>query len=169
MRNIQSIITNIEKIWNKLSPDYPFRYSFLDERVYNMYRAENRLGKSFLYLTVIAIFIACLGLFGLICFSTEQKTKEIGIRKVLGASVQSIYYLLSKSFLKQICLASVVALPTAYYLMQNWLNDFVYRVNVDMETFMLVLSLTLIITVISISFQAIKAARTNPVDSLKYE
>ena len=169
VRNIQSIITNIEKIWNKLSPDYPFRYSFLDERVYNMYRAENRLGKSFLYLTVIAIFIACLGLFGLICFSTEQKTKEIGIRKVLGASVQSIYYLLSKSFLKQICLASVVALPTAYYLMQNWLNDFVYRVNVDMETFMLVLSLTLIITIASISFQAIKAARANPVESLKYE
>lgn len=168
-RNIQGIITDIEKIWKKFSPDDPIRHSFLDERVYNMYRSENRLGQSFLYLTVIAIFIACLGLFGLICFSTEQKTKEIGIRKVLGASVQSIYYLLSKSFLKQICLASLISFPTAYFLMNNWLNNFVYRVNIGFGTYILVIFFTLAITIISINYQAIKASRANPVDSLKYE
>lgn len=167
--DIQVTISKLEDIWEKFSSEHPFIFSFLDDRVEKMYRAENRLNQSFKFLTLMAIFIACIGLLGLISFTAEQKTKEIGIRKVLGASVSSLYYLLSKNFIKHIVLAAVIAFPFAYYLMHNWLNDFVYRVRIGPELFLLSFIMILLLTIICIAYHTLRAALSNPVDSLRYE
>jgi putative ABC transport system permease protein len=166
---IQDTISKIEAVWKKFSTDFPFVYSFLDERIENIYRAENRLSQSITYLTFIAIFIASIGLLGLISFTSEQKTKEIGIRKVLGASTLSIYSLLYKPFIKRMGVASIAAFPCAFYLMKNWLNAFVYRTKLSVNLFLLTLLTVLTITFITITFYVIKAALSNPVDILRYE
>lgn len=152
-----------------MAPDMPFSYQFLDESFDNMYRAEQRVGKVALSFALLAIFIACLGLFGLAAYMAEQRTKEIGVRKVLGASVTSITALLSKDFVKLVCIASLIAFPVAWWAMSTWLRDFAYRVNISWWVFALAGFIALLIAVLTVSSHAIKAALTNPVKSLRNE
>jgi putative ABC transport system permease protein len=167
--NIEKTIAFLEKTWNKFSAGYPFDYTFLDDRIASLYRSEQNIGTVFNYFTFLVIFIACLGLFGLASFTAERRTKEIGIRKVLGAPVSSILLLLSKEFAKWVLLANIIAWPAAYIIMDKWLESFAYRTSIGMETFFLSSGLALAIALITISYQCIKAALSNPVDSLKYE
>ncbi len=147
----------------------PFSYRFLDEAFDQMYRAEQRTGKIALIFSVLAIVIACLGLFGLATFMAEQRTKEIGIRKVLGATVNNVLTLLSKDFLKLVLIAFVVAAPVAWWGMNKWLQDFTYRTQISWWVFLLAGAAALVIALFTVSFQAIKAAITNPVKSLRTE
>ncbi len=164
---IRNIISGVEKIWRTFSPDLPYRYSFLDENVYNMYKAENRLGQSFLYLTIIAVIITILGLFGLVSFIIEQKTKEMGIRKVLGATGGSVVWHISKDFLLLIMLANVVSWPAAYYMMNHWLRQFIYRIDIGILIFIISFFINIIITLAAIGYQTVKIANINPVNSLR--
>jgi putative ABC transport system permease protein len=166
-KNIQNTLTFIEKKVTKYGQ--PFSYSFFDERVNNMYADENRLSKIFNSFSLLTIFIACLGLLGLAAFTAEQRTKEIGIRKTVGASVSNILILLTKDFVKWIILSSVIALPLAYYLMEKWLQNFAYHINPGWLPFILAAFLTFTIVLMTVGFQVIKAATTNPINSLKYE
>jgi len=167
--NIPKTIAFIEDTWKKFSPEYPFEYSFLDEQVDRMYRTEQRLGRSFFHFTIIAIFIAYLGLFGLVSFSAERRTKEIGIRKVLGAQISNITWLLSKEFLFLVFIANIIAWPIAYYFMNKWLQNFAYRTNIGLGIFLTSGMIALVIAFLTVSYQSIKAATANPVDSLRYE
>jgi putative ABC transport system permease protein len=167
--NIEETIDLLEKTWNKFSAGFPFDYTFLDDRIDNLYRSEQSIGTVFNYFTILVIFIACLGLFGLASFTAEQRTKEIGIRKVLGASVSSIVMLLSREFAKWVVFANITAWPAAYFIMNKWLENFAYRTNIGIQTFFLAAGLALAIALITVSYQCIKAALSNPVDSLKYE
>ncbi|NIR49132.1 FtsX-like permease family protein [candidate division KSB1 bacterium] len=150
-------------------PGQPFEYYFLDSHFDQLYRSEQRLGEIFKYFAFLAIFIACLGLFGLAAYTAEQRTKEIGIRKVLGASVAGIVGLLSKDFVKMVLIANVIAWPIAWYAMHRWLQNFAYRIDIDWFVFALAGGLALIIALATVSSQAIKAALINPVESLRYE
>ena len=147
----------------------PIEYSFFDEEYNRQYQNEIRTGKVLAIFSILAIFIACLGLLGLSSFITEQRTKEIGIRKIQGASTGKILKLLFREFVKWILLATIIAWPIAYFLMKVWLENFAYRI--DFPWFSMVLSavVTLLIAIITVSFQTIRAARANPADSLKYE
>ena len=147
----------------------PFSYRFLDDSFNEMYRAEQRAGTIALIFSVLAIFIACLGLFGLATFIAEQRTKEIGIRKVLGASVQGIVSMLSKDFLKFVAIAFVIAVPVAWYSMDLWLHDFAFRINISWWIFIVAGGAAFLIALLTVSFQAIKAAIANPVESLRRE
>lgn len=167
--DIPGTIAFVESTWKKFYPDRMFRYSFLDETLDQMYSKEHKLGTMFSCFTFLAILIAGMGLFGIASFTTEQMTKEIGIRKTLGASIISIYLLLSKSFMKWILLANVVAWPIAFFAMNKWLQNFAYRVNIGIWVFVLSASLALIIALVTVSYQSIKAALANPVESLRYE
>jgi putative ABC transport system permease protein len=149
-------------------PGYPFEYSFLDENIKRMYDAEKKQGNIFNYFTFVAIFIACLGLYGLALNMTEQRTKEIGIRKVLGSRVSGIVLMLSKESLTLVFIANLIAWPLAFYTMNTWLQSFVYRINIGIGTFVLSSALALIIAMLSITHQSVKAATANPVDSLRY-
>ncbi len=167
--NIQSLTTQIQNKWKALAPGLPFSYHFLNESFDEMYRAEQRVGKIALIFSVLAIFIACLGLFGLATFIAEQRTKEIGIRKVLGASVQGIVQMLSKDFMKLVAIAFVFAAPLAWWAMHSWLNDFAYRINIEWWMFAAAGFGALFIALATVSFQAIRAAIANPVKSLRTE
>ena len=158
-----------KETWKKMIPYYPLDYFFLDESFEQMHIADKKMGEIFTVFSILAIFVACLGLFGLAAFTAEQKTKEIGVRKVLGASVSNIYLLLSREFLKWVVLGNIMAWPIAFYAMHKWLQNFVYRVNIGWEIFLLSAVAALIISVLTVSFQSIKAAVANPVDSLRYE
>lgn len=159
----------IEKIVKRHNPAYPFEYHFLDEDFEKMYKAEAIMGQLTKYFAGIAIFISCLGLFGLALFTAEQRTKEIGVRKVLGASVASIVYLLSKDFLKLVLIANLIALPLGWYFMTNWLNDFADRMELSWWIFAVAFIATVIIAIVTLSFHAIKTAVANPVNSLRTE
>ncbi|WP_232541009.1 ABC transporter permease [Spirosoma endbachense] len=161
------LLATIEKSWKKVNPDTPFSYSFLDQDFQRNYEKEQRTSSIVLYFTLIAIVIACLGLFGLVAFSAEQRTKEIGIRKVLGASVVSIVALLSKDFLQLILVAILIATPIAWYGMTQWLHDFAYKVDIEWWVFALAGLLALGTALLTVSFQSIKAALMNPVTSLR--
>lgn len=167
--NISETIKFINDLWMKYSPEFPFEYSFLDETFNSLYKSEERLGKIFGYFALLGIFIACMGLFGLAFFMAEQRTKEIGVRKVLGASVPGIVLLLSKEFTKWVLVANIIAWPIAWYVMSKWLQNFAYRVNIGIWVFILSASLALMIALITVSYQSIKAALANPVESLRYE
>ena len=155
--------------WADFSPGFPFEFRFLDEDLDRLYRAEAELGKLFTFFAVIAIFVACLGLFGLAAYSTEQRTKEIGIRKVLGASTQSITVLLSGEFTKLVVVAFAVAAPIAFFVMRNWLADFAYRATMAWWIFALAGLMAFAIAWLTVSYQSVRAARLNPVESLRYE
>jgi putative ABC transport system permease protein len=159
----------LEDVWREVYPRDPFAYSFLDDDYDSLYRSEKQRGKVFLAFSVLAIFIACLGLFGLASFTSEQKTKEIGIRKVLGATVGSIVRLLSVEFIKLVLLANLIAWPVSYYIMHNWLENFAYRTNISIRLFILVGILAFIIALATVSFHAIKSALINPADSIRTE
>lgn len=165
----QEALSHLEKVWGMAYPDDVFNYGFLDETISNFYQDEARQNKLFRIFSFIAIFIGCLGLYGLISFMAAQRTKEIGIRKVLGASVFNITYLFSKEFIKLVLIAFVIAVPIAYYLMTLWLQDFTYRISLGYEPFLLAGFATLLIALVTMSTQAIKAAMANPVVSLKSE
>ncbi|HUQ97661.1 MAG TPA: FtsX-like permease family protein, partial [Chitinophagaceae bacterium] len=162
-------IAHIQGIWKSLVPNEPFSYSFLNEDFDQIYRSEQRAGKIFISFAVLAILIACLGLFGLVTYAAEQRTKEIGIRKVLGASVPNIVELLSKDFLKLVLIAAVLAFPLAWWGMHKWLEDFAYRIPIQWWVFAVAGTVALAIAMLTVSFQAIKAALTNPVKNLRTE
>ncbi|MBA3675158.1 MAG: ABC transporter permease, partial [Chitinophagaceae bacterium] len=168
-RNLPQTISFLQAKWKSLIPHRPFEYTFLDENYNKLYNAELRTGKVLNIFSAIAIILACLGLFGLSTFAIQQRTKEIGIRKVLGASVSGLIALLSKDFLKLVIIAIVIALPIAWYFMNNWLQDFAYRVNISWWIFILSGAAALLIALITVSFQSIKAALANPVKNLRTE
>jgi len=167
--NLPQTIAAVEKIYKTLFPGNPFSYNFVDEKFDEQYRNDQRFAALFSVFAGLAILIACLGLFGLASFSARQRTKEIGIRKVLGASVAAIVTLLSKEFLKLILLANIIAWPIAYYVMKDWLQDFAYRIDIGWWVFALAGGLALLIALLTVSTQAIKAALANPVEALRYE
>ena len=162
-------VAAIKTEWEEIAPNELFQYGFLDEDFDALYRSEQRLGKIFYLFTSIAIFIACLGLFGMAAFIAEQRTKEIGIRKALGASEIGISALLSKEFVKYIAFAMVISIYPAYYVMSEWLESFAYRIDISPVVFIISGLVALTIALITVSYQAIRAARVNPVESLKYE
>ena len=167
--NIPGALASVEKTWKKYLPEIPYEYTFLDERFTQLYQAEQRQGTIFTVFACIAIFIACLGLFGLSAFAITQRVKEIGVRKVLGANVSSIVTLLSKDFLKLVLVAAIIAFPVAWYAMTHWLQDFAYRISIHWWVFVLAAILASIVALVTVSFQAIKAAIANPVKSLRTE
>ena len=167
-----SIAKNLELIENtfkKNFPNIPFDYQFVDEEYGKKFRAEERVASLARVFTALAIFISCLGLFGLASFVAEQRTKEIGVRKVLGASISQLWLLLSKDFITLVTVALVIASPLAYYIMSGWLQKFPYRTSLGWDVFMIACVGALIITLITVSFQAIRAATANPVKSLRTE
>lgn len=167
--NIQNALSAIEKTWQQFLPDFPYQYTFVDESFGQLYEAEQRQGRLFTIFSGIAIFIACLGLFGLAAFATAQRVREIGIRKVLGASVGNIVTLISKDFLWLVLIAAVIAVPVAWYAMSNWLSDFAYRINLPWWMFVVAGIVALLVALGTVSMQAIRAAITNPVESLRSE
>jgi putative ABC transport system permease protein len=167
--NIPAAMAHLEKTWRKFSPETPFKAIFLDEKFDALYKSEQKQGSIFTVFAGIAILIACLGLFGLSAFTISQRVKEIGIRKVLGASTGSIVGLLSKDFLKLVGIAAVIAFPVAWYAMHSWLQDFAYRINMPWWIFIVAGIIAAIVALTTISFQAVKAALSNPVKSLRSE
>ena len=168
-RNMSETLSFVESTWRKLVPGRPFEHGFLDENFDRSYRAEERTGRLFTAFSALAIFIACLGLFGLASFTVEQKSKEIGIRKVLGASVPGIVAQLSKDFAKWVIIASLLAFPFAYWMMESWLANFVYRTSQQPLTFALATVLVIVIALLTVSMQAVRAALSNPIDTLRSE
>ena len=168
-QNVKQSVSQIETIYKKFVPGMPFEYKFVDEQFGDKFQNEERIGKLASYFAILAIFISCLGLFGMASFVAEQRTKEIGIRKVLGASTLNLWNLLSKEFLILVLVSCVIATPIAYYYLNNWLKNYDYRVGINWQVFVMAALLALIITVITVSFQAIKAAIANPVKSLRTE
>jgi putative ABC transport system permease protein len=167
--NIDQSITHIKNTWKSIAPNEPFTYSFLNEEFDKMYRSEQRAGKIFISFAVLAILIACLGLFGLATYAAEQRVKEIGIRKVLGASVSNIVGMLSKDFLKLVVIAAIIAFPVAWWGMNKWLEDFAYRIRISWWIFIAAGVVAVLIAMITVSFKAIKAALANPVRNLRNE
>jgi len=163
------MIQNVEKLWKQHAASEPFEYSFLDESFDRLFRAEQRMGKLFSVFSSLAIFIACLGLFALAAFTTEQRTKEIGVRKSMGASVFSLSILLSKEFTKLVVIAFVPAAILAWYISDTWLNSFAYRIDINPLVFVLSGVAAILIAWLTVSYQSIKAATSNPVNSLRYE
>ncbi|HZH55290.1 MAG TPA: FtsX-like permease family protein, partial [Sphingobacteriaceae bacterium] len=167
--DLQGLMGQIEQRWAAMSTELPFSYHFLDESFDAMYHTEQRVGRVSMIFSILAIIIACLGLFGLTTFMVEQRVKEIGVRKVLGASVQGIITLISKDFLKLIIIAILIAMPLSWWTMNNWLANFAYRTELTWWVFASAGLLALIIALLTVSWQAIRAALTNPVDSLRDE
>ena len=163
------LLSKIESDWNELAPNQPFEISFLDERFTRIYDAEQRTGKIFGVFAGLALLIACLGLFGLAAFTAENRIKEVGIRKVLGASVTQIVYMLSNEMGKLVMLAFIIAAPLAYFFMDDWLQDFQYRTNIGWWVFAVTAFGALFIAVATMSYQSLKAATRNPVKSLRSE
>ncbi len=167
--NHLSSIFFIEKVWKKYAGDETFEFSFLDQALTQLYKNDQRTSKIAVIFSVLSIFIACLGLLGLVAFITEQRTKEIGIRKVLGASVTEMIALLSVQFVKWVLLANIIAWPLAYLIMNKWLQNFAYRTNLNIWIFLVSGAMALVIALLTVSSHAIKAATANPVKSLRYE
>lgn len=168
-KDLPQTLEYIKTTWGKFSPAYPLDYKFLDENFEAMYQSEQKLSTLLSIFTLMAILVGCLGLFGLAAFNAEQRTKEIGIRKVLGATVTDIVAMLSKKFLQPVLVASLIAFPIAWWLMKSWLGDFPYRVEISAWIFILTALASLLIAFITVSFHAIKAAVSNPVKSLRTE
>jgi putative ABC transport system permease protein len=167
--DIPSTVKRIETKWNEMAPGQPFSYAFMDDSFNSVYKAEQRIGKISLTFAFLTILVACLGLFGLVTFIAEQRIKEIGIRKVLGASVVSIVQLLSKDFVVLVVVSIVIASPIAYYVMNKWLQDFAYRIEISWWIFAVAGIVAIVIALLTVSYQSIKAALANPVKSLRTE
>ena len=167
--DIRGTLAALEQAWTRIAPEQPYNYAFLDEAVGMQYQQDERLGAIFRIASLLAIVIACLGLFGLAALAVARRTKEIGVRKVLGASAPGLALLLSKDFAKLVLVAFVLAVPAAYFAMTRWLQDFAYRISLDVGTFALAGLLALAVALLTVSYQAIKAALADPVDSLRYE
>ncbi|MCP4728083.1 MAG: FtsX-like permease family protein [bacterium] len=167
--NIDGTMGQIEETYKTLNPDYPFEYRFLDDRLDRMYSNEKRFGNVFRSFAVLTIIISCLGLFGLASYITVQRSKEIGIRKILGASISGVVLLITKEFTKWVVIANIIAWPVAGYYMNNWLDDFAYRTNIGFDIYFRAGITALLIAILTVSFQAIKVAASKPVDSLRNE
>ena len=167
--DVHQTVASVERVWNKYFPDNPFSYFFLDELYNAQYKSDGQFGKVFGLFAFLAIVIACFGLLGLSAYNVLQRTKEIGIRKVLGASERHIIYLLSKDFLLLVCVAFTIAVPVSWFVMNGWLNDFAYRINISWWVFLISGIIAVLIALLTVSFQAIKAAVANPVKSLRTE
>ena len=165
----QNLLSSLEERWNATVSNMPFTYALVDQEVGKLYEEEKRLGKLSTLFTILAILISCLGLFGLVSYVAEQKKKEIGIRKVLGASINSVVKLLTKDFVKLVGIAFVIASPIAYLFMQRWLEDFTYRIDIQWWVFVLAGIFALVITFLTVGFQSLKSALANPVKSLRTE
>ena len=162
-------INSLKNTWSSAVPEFPLEFHFLDEQTERMYRADIKVKEIMNTFTLLALFIACLGLFGLASFTAEQRTKEIGIRKVLGATIPGILILLSKEFVKWVLVANIIAWPVGWFVMNKWLQNFAYRINIGWWTFLLAGTLALVVTLLTVSYQAIRAATLNPVNALRYE
>jgi putative ABC transport system permease protein len=167
--NMHEAIQHIETVWNSFAPGFPFRYQFLDDAIGRLYAKEQRLFRLFMYFSILAIFVACLGLSGLALFATQQRTKEVGIRKVFGSSVKNIVLLLTGDFLRWVLLANIIAWPLTWIAMNRWLGNFAYHISIQWWMFALSVLLAVVIALLTILFQAIRAALANPVKALKYE
>ncbi len=168
-RDMSRKLADVERIWKSTLPGVPFGYWFLSEEFGRMYRAELKLTKLVRLFSILAVFIACLGLYGLASYTAEQKTKEIGVRKVLGATVPQIVLMLVSDFLKMILIACLIALPIGYYLMQDWLQDFVYRIEIGWPVFAFSVLIIVVLTLLTVTYESVKAAVVEPVKSLKHE
>lgn len=167
--NLFGSIQFLENQWKELFPNTVFEYSFFNKDFDKLYKSEINLGNIFNFITILALLVACLGLFGLSHFSTQQRIKEIGIRKVVGASLMNILIMITKDFTKWILVANIIAWPTAYYFMNKWLQDYAYHINISWWMFILAGGIVLVVSVLTVSWQSAKAALANPVESLKYE
>jgi putative ABC transport system permease protein len=165
--SITASLEVIESKWKEIAPEIPFEYAFLDQKFDALFKAEQRLGQMFLTLAILAIIIACMGLLGLVAYAAEVRTKEIGIRKVLGAGPQTIVILLTKEITILVITSMLIAIPLAWYLIIKWLENFAYKVHVGIAPFAFALVIAILVAWITISFQAIKAALMNPVNSIK--
>jgi len=168
-KNIGETLKFIEEKWNEFCPTFPFEYTFLDDSLNEQYVAEQKIGRVFTYFSVLCIFIACLGLFGLASYTAEQRTKEISVRKVMGASVSNIVFILAKEFSIWVVAANIIAWPLAFLALKKWLQNFAYAVDQSIIVYILAGITALLIALITVSFRAIKAAQTNPAEALKYE
>jgi putative ABC transport system permease protein len=167
--DVPSALASLEKAWKKVAPNLPFNASFLDEEFDRSYQDVEQLGKILKYFTFVAGFIACLGLIGLAAFAAEKRTKEIGVRKVLGSSVSGIIILLSRDFVRLVLMANLCAWPIAWLVMHNWIQKFPYHVNLRWSSFILSGLVALIVTLAAVAFQTLRASLTDPVHSLRYE
>jgi len=167
--NRQTTIRRAEELWKEMVVDQPFEYFFLDDEFDEIYGGERRLGTIYSIFSILAIFIACLGLFGMASFTTEQKTKDVGIRKAMGATASSIVLLLAREFNKWVLAANVIAWPLAFFMMKSWLQDFAYRIDQGVFTYLLAAMLTLVVAILTVSYQSVRAAIKNPANSLRYE
>jgi ABC-type antimicrobial peptide transport system permease subunit len=165
----KAVLPYLQKLWTSTFPDYVYDYKFLDQTIANFYKQENELSQLYKIFAGIAIFISCLGLYGLVSFMAMRRTKEVGIRKVLGASARSIIYLLSKEFTVLIVIAFIVSAPVAYYIMHRWLQNYTYRIPLSASIFILAIVTSTIIAWLTVANCAIKAALANPVKSLRTE
>jgi putative ABC transport system permease protein len=167
--NIPNTMAFLQKQWKKYRSNYPFTFEFIDERLARQYTSEMKLRKLFFLFSLIGIVIACLGLLGLSIYSAERRFKEIGIRKVLGATVPGIILLISRGFTKWVLVANLIAWPAAYFVMNMWLKNFAYRITISIWVFILSGLIAFIIALLTVSYQSIRAATANPVEALRYE
>jgi putative ABC transport system permease protein len=167
--NLKESLAFVESQWKALFPGNPFESFFLDADFDQQYRADEQVGSIFGIFTFLGLFIACLGLLGLASFMAQSRIKEIGIRKILGASVAGIVFMLSKQFTKWVLLANIIAWPVAYFAMHSWLQGFTYRINIGILTFVLSAMMVLLIALLTVGYQALRAAVANPADTLRYE
>jgi ABC-type antimicrobial peptide transport system permease subunit len=167
--NIQNALNSVKSVWSDYAGSYPFDFEFLNDVFEQQYQSDQQTKTLFGYFTFLAIFISCLGLLGLAAFAAEQRTKEIGIRKTLGASVSSLIMLMTREFLVLLGIANLIAWPLAFYIMKNMMKQYAYSVDLTIWIFLFAGLLALLITTVTVSFQAVRAARANPVESLRYE
>jgi putative ABC transport system permease protein len=167
--DLKATINALRNKWKELVPYLEFDYYFLEDNYNKLYRSEIKSGQLIIYFTLLCIFIACLGLFGLASFLARQKTKEIGIRKVFGASVSTITLDLTGKFIRLVIVANLLSWPIAYFVLNNWLQNFTYRIDINILAFLLAAFLSFMISLFTVSYQSIKAAMANPIDSLRYE
>jgi putative ABC transport system permease protein len=166
---IRETIDYIKGVWSRFHPGYPLQYTFLKDRINQLYRNEERMMQMFGYFSLLAIIIGCLGLFGLASFTAEQRTKEIGVRKVMGATMPNIVVLLSREFAKWVLIANIIAWPLAFVVMNGWLKNFAYRAGIGVAPFLFSAGIALVVALLTVSYQSIKAAAANPIDALRYE
>jgi ABC-type antimicrobial peptide transport system permease subunit len=167
--NLHETVSSLEKTWEKIMPLYPFDYQFLDQEIDKMYKVEERTGTLLKYFSVLAILIACIGLFGLATHTVEQRRRELGLRKVLGASGRSIFRLIAREFIQLLLIASIISVPLSIFMLQKYLSNFAFHIQLTVGTFVLALFLAIVVTGLAISYQLVTAIRTNPARSLKYE
>ena len=166
---MQETISQIENQWKSFAPKYPFEFTFLDSNIEKLYRKERLESQLFIIFSIISIFIACLGSFALATYSAEERTKEIGVRKILGSSGFAIFLMLTKDFIKIVFAATLIMTPIAYYFMSKWLRDFAYHIGISGGIFVIAGIATIFMVLITVSWQSLKASRNNPINSLRYE